>query len=136
MNSDKFMRKLFSIIVIIFLPVYSLFAQFNKQESKTDSTISNLDARIIDIIFKLPEVKKESENIEQESQGRRHLSIVIYKKPSKHRNFYWIKVWEDNGISYTTHFNFYVYQKSLEIKYYDPAVDTIIDLKVWRNNRS
>jgi hypothetical protein len=43
-----------------------------------------------------------------------------------------VKVWEDNGDSYATHFNFYVYPKTFTIKFFDIEKGTAIGLKEWR----
>jgi hypothetical protein len=94
-----------------------------------NKTIEN---KIIDTIFKLKEVKERARYVEKESKGKRHLGIAIYTAPSKHEPYYWVKAWEDNGSSYVTHFNFYVYPKTFTIKFLDTVKDTAISLKQWR----
>ena len=114
------MRKRLLIILVIFLS-YTVHAQNSVIEDK-----------IIDTIFKLKEVKQRASYMKKVTNDKRHLSIVINGEPTKEQPYYWIKVWEDNGSSYVTHFNFIVYPNPFEIKYFDAVNDTEISLKEWR----
>lgn len=91
-----------------------------------------IEDKILDTIFKLPECRERAAYIEKQTKGKRHLSIIIYERPSKGNIYYWVKAWEDNGMSYATHFNFYVYPKPFGIKYYDTVNDKAISLTEWR----
>jgi hypothetical protein len=108
------------VLAFIFLSVAA-----NPQGKSTEN-------KIIDTIFKLKEVKERSGYVEKESKMKRHLSVAIYAKPTKNEPYYWVKVWEDNGHSYTTHFNFYVYPKPFTIKFRDDVGGAAISLKDWR----
>lgn len=112
---------------LIFFSLLASFGQSPKQLSA-----SKMERMILDTIVKLPECQKRAEYIEKHSKGKRHLSFVIYDKPSKDYPYYWVKAWEDNGLAYATHFNFYVYTDPLTIKYYDTVNDKVISLKQWR----
>lgn len=94
------------------------------------------DAKIYDIISALPEVKERAKYIEKETNGDRHLQIMIYKTQKElEREYYWVKAGEDNGTNFVTHFNFYVYPYNkirFEIKHYDTVNDSVIDLETWR----
>ena len=100
-----------------------------------DTTLENdkNSDTINEIIFALTEVKERANYVETQSKGKRHLSIWIYETPEKTgKEYYWVKVVENNGVSLETHFNFYVYQKNLEIKYLDTIKDSILSLDTWR----
>jgi hypothetical protein len=114
--------KKFIILLVIYSSLYS-----NAQNQKVA-----LEDKILDTVLSLSEVKQEAKKVERLSHDKRHLSDVIYQKPSKDFNYYWVKVWEDNGGAYATHFNFYVQPKTLEIKFYDVVNDKLLDLKTWR----
>jgi hypothetical protein len=96
---------------------------------------SILERRIIDKVLALPEVQKEIRYVETASKGKRHLGATISERPSEEFAYYLIKVWEDNGVSYVSHFNFFVNPKTLTIKYQDTVHDTLLDLKTWRQQR-
>lgn len=116
---DRIIR--ISIIFCLTLLSIRVQAQNKQKESK-----------ILDKIFELKEVRQRAEYIKLASKGERHLSAIIYSKPSKDEPYYWVKVWEDNGDSYVSHFHFFVYPDPFEIKYYNVAEDTAISLEEWR----
>jgi hypothetical protein len=124
------MKKNLLTIVFAFLFVSSLQAQTS---SKKESSI--LEDKIIDTIASLKEVVERSKYVEEQTKGKRHLKFAIWDKPKKGTSYYWVKVMEDNGIALYTHFNFYVYPKTMTIKYYDTINDKVIDLTTWRKNQ-
>ena len=126
LKGNKFMKKTLTIFLL-----FSVL--FSNAQSKNKQTA--LENKILDTILSLPEVRQEEKMIEQLSKNSRHLSDVIYQRPGKDFNYYWVKVWEDNGGAYATHFNFYVHPNTLEIKFYDAINDKLLDLKTWRKLR-
>lgn len=86
---------------------------------------------IFDMVMALPEVKERSAYVDKESKGERHLAALLYGSPDANDNYYWVKVGEDNGTNFVTHFHFYVYPNRT-IRYYDAANDTVMDLSDWR----
>lgn len=94
---------------------------------------SLVESIAMDTIWSLKEVQSRNENIKLSSNGKRSLSILLYKKPEElDIEAYWIKVVEDNNVSYVTHFNFYVYQNSFNITYLNIIDDREISLGEWR----
>jgi len=91
-----------------------------------------IEDRIIDTVFKIKEVKQMSNLIKKESKGKHHLLLFTNGEPSKETPYYWIKVWEDNGVTTVTIFDFFVYPKTFKIEYYDTVNDTAISLEEWR----
>ena len=112
----------------------SLFtlAQSPKDVVSKSKESNALEEKIVDTIAKLPECRKRAAYIEKQTNGQRQLRYVIYEEASKEKPYYWVKAWEDNGITYVTHFNFYVYQKPFRIQFYDTVNDKVISLKEWR----
>ena len=106
------------------------FRPVNKQTDNLPN--SNLEEKIIDTIFKLAEVKERAKYIEQQTKGKRHLIIWVENTPGSDNQYYWIKVGEDNGMNFVTHFNFYVYPDSMRIMYFDINNDKEIGLAEWR----
>ncbi len=96
--------------------------------------------KIYDIVGTLPEVVERAKYIEKESNGNRHLQIMVYKTQKElERPYYWVKAGEDNGTNFVTHFNFYVYPRNeikFEIKYFDTVHDTILNLESWRKQKN
>ena len=103
--------------------------------NQTDILVNEneIEEKIIDTIFKLPEVKKRAKYIDQQTKGKRNLKVWIEDTPDlTSQKYYWIKVGEDNGTILVTHFNFYVYPVSMRIMYYDINEDKEMTLDVWR----
>src|SRR5579863_768932 len=113
------------LTIFLFLPSL-LFSQ-----SRGTKSLSNLENEIIDTISKLKPVIERMHYVDAQSKGKRHLKFTIWKKPTKSSPYFWVKVMEDNGISYYTHFNFYFYPKSMTIKFYDTINNKTLDLEEW-----
>jgi hypothetical protein len=107
----------------------------NFQNSKSENS-ENLENQIIDTIANLKEVKQRAGYVEDQTNGKRHLRILIDEKPNKTAHYYLVKVMEDNGDAYVTHFNFYVYPKTMTIKYLDTLTGEILDLNTWRKREN
>ncbi len=124
--------------LLLFLMLFNLhhcFAQLNhKNNSYQSDDSSKLENKILDTIMNLSEVKARAKYVRTKTNGKRKLQYTIWEKPAKQNPYYWVKVMEDNGTSYYTHFNFYVYPKSFAIQYYDVVNDTAITLLEWRKN--
>lgn len=104
----------------------------NKSKQDTLVAFSQLESKMIDTIFQLKEVKDREEYIEQQTKGARHLQIWIAAKPTATNSYYWVKVGEDNGTNFVTHYNFHVYPKAMRILFIDMQEDQEIPLNVWR----
>ena len=128
---SKYMRISFLVSIILLSSAPSIFGQ-------TSKTIiySKLENKIIDTIIKLKEVRDRAKYVLDQTKGKRHLQYAIWGKPSSEKPYYWLKVLEDNGDTYYTHFNFYVYPKTMTIKYWDTKNDEVLDLKTWRERGS
>ncbi len=105
-------------------------------QSSKDITYSTLENKIIDTIIKLKEVRERAKYIENQTKDKRRLQYSIWKRPTKTTPYYWVKVLEDNGSTLYTHFNFYVYPNTMNIKYLDTVSDEVLDLKTWRKRGS
>lgn len=95
---------------------------------------TRLELHIIDKIFNLKQVRNRSNYVEKQTKGKRHLQVIIREKPTKASHYYLVQVIEDNGVTYYTHFNFYVYPKTLKIKYLDTVNDKLIDVSKWKGD--
>lgn len=91
---------------------------------------------VIDTVFKLREVRQMSDLIQKKHKGKHRLLLNIYCVPSKDAPYYCVKVWEDNGGTYVTIFDFFVYPKTLEIRYLDRVKDRVLSLEQWRKQRA
>ncbi len=114
----------------------------NQPASQSESvTISNttkllqneIQEKIIDTIFKLAEVKKRAVQIEEQTKGERNLKIwIVGDSTTGEQKYTWVKVGEDNGVSFVTHFNFHVYPPDMQIMFYETQNDTELSLSEWR----
>lgn len=102
-------------------------------QKESTVTTNNIEDKILDTIFKLPEVKDRQQYIEQQTKGERHLKVWFSTEPTDADKFYSVNVGEDNGTNLVTHFNFQVYPDSMRIMYYDIPSDSLLTLQQWRN---
>lgn len=93
--------------------------------------VSKQENKLIDQVWKLPEVKDLSDKIEKESKGKRHLVGRISSEPSDDQEYYGVSVAEDNGQALATYFEFRIYPDN-QIYYYDVVEDRELSLKEWR----
>ncbi|MBS7567068.1 hypothetical protein KHS38_21870 [Mucilaginibacter sp. Bleaf8] len=93
----------------------------------------NEEDKVVNLIMDLEEVKSKSAQVEKASQGKRHLATYVETPPSNTDPDYWVKVAEDNGSNYVTYYTFAVNGKTLQIRYYDVAQDSLISIKEWRS---
>jgi hypothetical protein len=122
-----------AIGIIIFFCHFSVKGQFSRQITAHASSQFNEDI-VLKKILQLPEVKKRISDVKKRSKGKRHLKFAIWQKPTAKENYYWVKVIEDNGVAYHTHFNFFVDSINLAIRYFDTSTDKAITLSEWRNS--
>lgn len=95
----------------------------------------SIEEQILNKVLALPEVNERADYINKETNGERHLEIWIAATPKETGSYYLIKAGEDNGMSMVTHFDFYVYPKTMEIKYYDIITDSELSLAEWRKQK-
>lgn len=102
-----------------------------KPKKDTHVKISKTEDKLIDEIWKLPEVQALSDKIARESKGKRHLVGRISSEPSDDQEYYGISIAEDNGEALATYFEFRIYPDN-SIYYYDVVEDQELSLKEWR----
>lgn len=95
---------------------------------------ASMENKVLDKVKSIPEVKEREKYAETHS--KRHLRVVIWKKPAAQNKYYWVKVFENNGETYVPRFSFYVYPPKLTVKYLDPSTDSVIDYKDWKKGQT
>jgi len=97
-------------------------------EIKKDLTVEN----ILDTIWTIDEVNERNEYVKKQTHNKRELMVYINGTPEElNEKYYWVKVAEDNGIAYFTHFDFFVYP-NWDIKFYNRVKDKELSLDDWR----
>jgi hypothetical protein len=84
----------------------------------------------MDTVLGLSEIREDDAYVRKTTKGERHLFSMIYGEPDSLHPYYWVVVGEDNGMSFVTHFTFYVYTNGRQILYHDNFSDSTIDLSV------
>lgn len=80
--------------------------------------------KVIELVRELPEVEDKFE---------KNAGISILEAPKDNgKNYYWVNFYETNSIIFKTEYNFFIYQKTFEIKYYDKKNKKIMSLEEWR----
>ncbi len=125
------MKRFISIFYLFFIGVILLSCSGNNNATEKinkELTIEN----ILDTIWTIDEVNIRNDYVKKESKNKRELMVYINGTPDELKEeYYWIKVAEDNGNAYFTHFDFFVYP-NWEIKFYDRIKDKELTLEEWR----
>lgn len=80
--------------------------------------------KVIELVRELPEVKDKFE---------KNAEISIIESPKDNgKNYYRVNFYEGNSLIFRTEYNFFIYQKNFEIKYYDKKNNKILSLAEWR----
>lgn len=100
-----------------------------------DTLQEDIEQKILDKVEKLPEVKKLELYIDSISNHKRGVSMMIISKPNKEQKYYHIQVGYNGSDRFVVYFNFYVFTKDFEIKYYDAINDSVLSIEEWRKER-
>ena len=100
----------------------SVYYQTGRPSFKRYDSDNPNRTKIFKLIGEIPEVK----NLKDWN------STEIFQAPKdNNKNYYWIKVSNSERVK----FNFFVYQKSFEIKYYDEKNRKLLSLNEWRKSK-
>jgi len=114
----------------LFLIVFEFSCTANKTSTKIDKELSI--ENILDTIWTIDEVNERNSFVKDQSNDKRELMVYINGTPNElNEDYYWVKVAEDNGNAYFTHFDFFVYP-NWSIKFYDRVKDKELTLDNWR----
>jgi hypothetical protein len=120
--------------IIILIAFYSLTQYQLFGQASIDSLT---ETSVIDTIWKLEEVIERNDYLLKETLGKRKISVLIYKKTDEtKKGYYWLKVGEDNGVSFVSHYNFFVYPNTMKVLYYDTVNDLELELDKWRKQEN
>jgi hypothetical protein len=125
------MKKLLLIYLIVFYGCLSKSSEGNRLNGKKvnlikQDTIIDLGELIVEpidslttlsilkSIRQLPIVQKKEKDVEHISKNKRHLKYNVSFEDST-KSVYNVLVSEDNGMSFSTHFNFRIDRKTLKI---------------------
>lgn len=109
--------------VSLSISLFFLLLIFSASGQTTYVKETKKESKAVDLVARLPEVINADNYVKKVSKGKRHLVSYLASGPTKEYPYYWVKVVEDNGASYATHFNFYVDTKTYAIKYDDAMAD-------------
>ena len=100
----------------------SIYFQTGKPDFEVCDSDSENRTKIMELIKELPEVGKLTN----------WTSTEIFEAPKDNKkNYYWIKVSDENSVK----FNYFIYQKTFEIKHYNNITKELLNLEEWRNKR-
>jgi hypothetical protein len=100
----------------------------NDSISKKDEI---LEEKICDMTFELKEVKDFKKLLKEKNSRNLYMWFVDTPTDNK-EGYYWLKVGEDNGMSFVTNFHFHYYPKTKKLLHYDTAQDKEETIKEWR----
>lgn len=115
---------------ITLLMLHGLFSTEMLAQSSIDSLN---ETRVMNAIWQLDAVQERNDQVVELSEGKRELFLLLYKTPEETENgAYWVKIVEDNGSSYVSHFNFFIYPNDGKTTFYDTINDLEIDVEEWQ----
>jgi hypothetical protein len=117
-----------TLFIIIFITINACQTNTVTQTEPVEFTVEN----VLDTIWSLNEVNDRNDLVKNKTKNKRSLMVYINGTPDENKaDYFWVKVAEDNGVAYFTHFDFYVYP-NWDIKYYDRIRDQELTLDEWR----
>ena len=90
---------------------------------------------IIAKLLQLPEVRKSNNFVDSFTHHKHGVSALVMSKPSKNSKYYCIAVGYNGDLRFETYYNFYVWPKTMTIKYLDTYSGEILTLAKWRRIR-
>jgi hypothetical protein len=88
--------------------------------------------KIIDKIWKIPEVQQKAKEIEKRSHNTIHLGLMVAEKPTRNQPFYIVQVYESHPEQNVTIWYFRVNRKTNAISIQDNTTGNYISLAQWR----
>jgi tetratricopeptide (TPR) repeat protein len=102
----------------------SVYYETGKPDFKVCDSDDENRNKVIELVRILPEVKDKYE---------KNAGISILEAPKDNgKNYYWVNFHEDNSMFFKTEYDFFIYQKTFEIKYFDKKNNKIMSLEEWR----
>ncbi|HEY9691041.1 MAG TPA: hypothetical protein V6D15_02425 [Oculatellaceae cyanobacterium] len=88
--------------------------------------------RIIDKIWKIPEVQQKAKEIKKRSHNTVHLGLMVAEEPTRNQPFYIVQVYESHPEQNVTIWYFRVNSKTGAISIQDSITGNYISLAQWR----
>lgn len=133
------MKKAFNIgMNIIFMLLVSCADKQGGSEDKKNATLEMGKREAVDkkryynaLYEKVPEIKKKAKEVQDLSNGKVHLGVMI-DFGSTDGKYFTAKVYEDHTSHIVTIWDFYINIRTLNIMYYDVVEDKLVSLQEWR----
>jgi hypothetical protein len=117
--------------------------QYNREtlETEMNDPLSGKDTvllnRIVDSIYKFPEVQAIDKQIAKNSKMIHGVSFMVQDGFNGDTSLYQFSVGDNSSSDrYTNIYNFILVKGTLEIKVYEPSNDSIMSLQAWRRRPS
>lgn len=118
------------LISLLFMQCPSYENNNTKEKSVTNSIEINKDISI-KLVSQIKEVI-ERDSLLRIKNNRKIIYLVESTPEENYLGHYWIKVCEDNGVSFVTHFNFQVNPLTKKVNFYDHINEKLLNLVDWR----
>ncbi|MGB1242927.1 MAG: hypothetical protein ACPG49_10425 [Chitinophagales bacterium] len=103
-----------------------------KQNETTAIPKDTIDIEpLLDKIWDLQKIQKRAEYVKEQTNGERALKLRILEEPNEISSFYWIKVGEDNGMNFVSHFQFAINPSTKEVFYFDELSGEKVPVEEW-----
>ena len=92
--------------------------------------------RVMNKIFKFPEVETINKQIDETSKGKHGVSISVHDEFNGNTSYYHFMVGDNSQeVRYINVYDFLLDKNTGQIKAYDPVLDSIMNLQDWRKAR-
>ncbi len=106
-----------------------------KLRDQNEAVDSSAEAKVIDIIFKLPKVHQLQHYYDSLKTSEGKLSVMIRKRPASDSDFYIVQVGRDTKDRFIGAFNFKVYKNGGRVYFIDPESGNEIPIEEWNKTK-
>lgn len=123
------------IVMLVLIAAGWIACGNQKSDNANEKHVVSVEEKFAhDTILSIPEVTQRNEALKKMSGGQSELSAFTVLRPNKQNDFYWIEILETASGNSITHFNFYYYPSTGEIKFLDTDKEQLLSLPQWRTD--
>jgi hypothetical protein len=111
-----------------------IYFQFVDRKRPCCNEIGIVDS-IVTKLLQLPEVRKANNYIDSFTHHMHGVSAFVVSKPNENLKYYCIAVGYNGDLRFETYYNFYVWPRTMMIKYLDTDSGKLLTLAEWRKKR-
>lgn len=104
-------------------------------ENNFNDTDTVAENRIMNKLFRLPEVRASNRFIDSLTHHSHGISMRIVQRPTREKKYYIIDAGYSSEVRFENYYNFYVWPDKMIIKIVDSYTGKLLTLNEWREKR-